>query len=375
MQKQRTLCKILLLYAKVGGGHESLAWGLKERLEQAFPNKLHIELIDPIAAVFNPAYQISTLINPKLYNFFYIYAQKSLSQKIFRKITSLIHDSKLQGIIEKSNPDLILSTHYFFSKEAKDAVAKYKKTVPVVLYNPDPYSPSHLWLRNVDLLLSYDLAHIQQADRFQIIPIGMPIRQAFYEQYNRQSVQQKLGLDPQKFTILFGGSGSGMDSLERIANGIADFPYDFQAIFACGRNVILEKALKIAFKKRPNIKVFGFITATQIAKLMQASDLFVGKAGPNVMCETIVSRLPMIATPPILGQEKGNRNFIQENNIGFLSNNSSQTLTLLRKILDTPHILDEQRKNIEKARKNLLVTEKKGFPQFIHWMKDNVEHL
>jgi len=372
--------RILILYAKVGGGHESLAWGIKERLEQAFPDKLKIELIDPIAAVFNPAYQISTMLTPDIYNLFYRYfLQKQYSKKIVKKINQLLHQSKLKDILEKFKPHMIISTHYLFSSEVKTIIAKQGDHIPVVEYIADPYAPQLFSFTGIDLFLSFDLKHLQtlkkqgiNIDYKKIIPIGMPLRMEFYKTYNRNTVQKEIGFNPKKYTILFGGSGSGMDNLERIASGISELPYDFQAIFVCGRNIILKKALNIAFAKRKDIKVFGFIPSIQVARLMQASDVFVGKAGPNVLCETTMSLLPIIATPPILGQEKGNRNFIQKANIGLLSTTSSQTLQLLKKILQNPTLLDIQRKNLKQSRRDILLMEKKGFPKFIQWMEKNI---
>lgn len=368
--------RVLIFYSKVGGGHESLAFGLKERLEKRFPNKLTIHLIDPLTSVIGPAYQFSVFMN--FYDLFYKFTQKTLTQRLINRINFLLHEAKVKTILTRYKPDLILSTHFLFSGEVKEVIWNQGLHTPVVVYIADPFSSHPVWFTGaVDLFLSFDLLHLPNLASFgvsleRIIPIGMPVRQAFYKHFDRAKTLERLDLSPAKFTVLFGGSGLGMDRLERLAKPIHDLNLPIQGIFLCGRNKLLKKALSLLFADQPNMKILGYIEDASMAEIMQSADLFVGKAGPNIMFECILSNLPLIATPPILGQEKGNREFIRKQKIGFLSESTNRTITTLKHVVKHPQLIDTERNTIRRIRENLIKEELKGFKTFSQWIEEKV---
>lgn len=370
--------RILILYAKAGGGHESIALALKEKLEAVYGKKVTITLADPLTPFFDHTYHLSTLFSAKFYNAFYKFTAKPLPRQLIQTINTYFHKEKLIEIITKYNPDLILSTYFLFSGEAKAVLAEMGRNIPVVVYIADPFTSHPVWFsRRVDLFLSFDREHLPNLRSFsisekQVISIGLPIRNAFFSTYNRTQTLTSLGFDPKKLTIIFGGSGSGMDYLERIAHSLLRLKPTFQAIFLTGRNTILEKALTLLFANHPNFSVFGLLPPQEMARLMQVSDLFVGKAGPNALFEAVLCGLPLIATPPILEQEIGNRQFIKTRGIGYLSKNSLQTITWIKFLLKNRSRLDALKKNVAVVRRELISREKRGFPKFISWINSTL---
>lgn len=371
--------KVLIFYTKVGGGHESIAQSLKEHLEEYFERKVEVVMIDPIGSIMESTYYLSTVASSKIYSLFFKISQKSLPMTILKKINEFMNIDKLRNLVEEHDPDLVISTHFSFAQEVKMATKNFNKNIPVVLYIADPFTMHPVWFKNnVDLYLSYDIEHIKTLNlppHFfeRLIPIGMPIRRAFYEKYNKDKTLSMEGLDPYKTTIFFGGSGSGMDRIERLVQPFLDSFHDCQALFFCGRNELLEKALKILIKKHPNVRVYGYTPSESLAAFMQASDLFVGKVGPNIMFESVLSGLPLIATPPVLDQEKGNRDFIEREGLGFLTNNTEQTLAILEKVLKSPDLLAKSKENMQRARNMLLSIEEEGYPRFFAWIEKTFE--
>ncbi len=368
--------RILIFYAEVGGGHESLAEGLKERLEELFPHQTSIRLIDPLTSIARPAYQLSVLVSPKFYDLFYRLSQRTLTKRLISRINYFVHEEKIKHILEAHQPDLILSTHFFFSSEVKEVILKNGLQIPVVVYIADPLSPHPAWFSSkTDLNLTFDRSYLPDLTPYgiadsRVIAIGIPVQKSFYATYNREKIRKKLGLDPYKFTILFGGSGLGMDHLERLAKPVCDLDGDFQCIFLCGKNTILFKTLKLLLHDRKNMKCFRYLHNEEVAQIMQSADLFVGKAGPNVMFECIFSNLPQIVTPPMLNQERGNREFIKKNSLGLLSVNTQQTVGYLKKFLSHPTTLTTYRKKSEDMRKKLIKIEQKGLKEFAEWIKN-----
>lgn len=373
----RKKLRILILYAKVGGGHESITHGLKERFEEYFNSSVEVILADPTPRSIKLTYQLSATLAPSLYNFmmFNAVAKKPAIMKLLREFQSSMHEEKLLKLIHQADPDLILSTYFLFSEEVKVLLRREGKTIPLVVYIADPFTPHPIWLaRDVDLFLSFDKKHLPRGKKLpsidnKVIPIGMPIRKDFYKIYNKRKTLTSLHFNSDKMTILFGGSGLGIDHLERIAADFRELKLDVQALFLCGRNRVLQRGLRMLFHNNKSVRVFGHLTSEEVASFMQASDLFIGKVGPNVMFETVLSGLVPIATPPMLSQEKGNRKFIEGTKIGFLTESTAETLKLIKKIVYDPSLLEKPRKRIHEERKSLIQKENSGFPQFVKWVQ------
>jgi processive 1,2-diacylglycerol beta-glucosyltransferase len=368
--------KVLILYTKVGGGHESIAYGLSERLQEYFSGRIEVMLEDPTNNSTDLAYQLSTAVSPDLFNQLSKLVFNPSVTKLWRGLQSFIHEEKLAETIRTTNPDLIISTYFLLTEEVKKVLRDEGKSIPLVVYIADPFTPHPIWLvREVDLYISFDREHLPQTKKFPnisdtVIPIGMPIRKAFYKKYDRSKTLSSIHLDPEKFTIFFGGSGSGMDQLERIAQRYKEeLSSGSQALFFTGRNGVLKQALKLLFRNCRNVHIFGYLEAEEVAAFMQASDVFVGKVGPNAMFETVLSGVVPIATPPILEQEKGNRSFIEKEKIGFLTKNTSETINLLKKFMTHRDILQEYQTRMKNVRENLLKKESNEFPKFITWVE------
>jgi len=285
------------------------------------------------------------------------------------------YDDSLKKVISESKPDFVISTHFMFSQKAKQILTELHMPTPVVVYIADPFTIHPVWItENADLYLCYDVSYLSDEfsylkEQNKVLSVGMPVRAEFYEKYDREATRKRLKLDQKAFTIYFGGSGYGMDNLERLIRPFMELEHSScQAIFICGRNKILEKALRMLAKDKDNIRIFGYLEAADVAAYMQASDLFVGKVGPNVMFETILSYLPEVATPPILAQERGNRVFIDREGIGFLSNNPTQTMNIIRRVVQNPTLLKIKKDRIKEVSEDVRKREKEGMEAFFEWM-------
>src|SRR5262249_38248921 len=133
---------------------------------------------------------------------------------------------------------------------------------------------------------------------------GIPIGSAFSRRRSRAALRRRLDLSQNRPVVLVmsgaAGGGSITDSGKRIlARG------DVQVLAACGRN---EKARRSLNAMRPprgsRLVVYGFVE--DIASLMAAADLFVGKSGGLTTAECLAMRLPMVVFDPIPGQEERN---------------------------------------------------------------------
>ena len=83
---------------------------------------------------------------------------------------------------------------------------------------------------------------------------------------------------------------------------------------------------------------------------MAVSDLVVGKAGPNLIFETVAAKKPFMAVCHIAGQEDGNLSLIKKKKLGLVEENPVRAIRLLKKIINKPQILNRFEKFIKKER-------------------------
>ena len=96
----------------------------------------------------------------------------------------------------------------------------------------------------------------------------------------------------------------------------------------------------------PHIKPFIFLQTDNIAPLVHASDLVVGKAGPNIMFESFMAKKPFLATYHIKGQENGNIDYLKSAELGFVEENPPKTARLIELILSNKKILNYTKSGI-----------------------------
>ena len=98
-----------------------------------------------------------------------------------------------------------------------------------------------------------------------------------------------------------------------------------------------------------------------MAELMAQADLIVGKAGPNLLLESVALKIPFLAVGYSPEQEKGNLELIKKQKIGFVEPNPKKAAQLILSLAQNPSRLDRLQPNIRRlanhhhpALKNIL---------------------
>ena len=81
--------------------------------------------------------------------------------------------------------------------------------------------------------------------------------------------------------------------------------------------------------------------------LMFASDIVVGKAGPNFMFECLALERPILANGCLPGQEEGNLEFITKSKVGWTEEDPKKAALLAIKLLNDPKLIEEKKRNIK----------------------------
>jgi UDP-N-acetylglucosamine:LPS N-acetylglucosamine transferase len=382
--------KILFLEASGGGGHISITTAIIQALKK-HPH-ITTERIDVMPPIAHKFYQLASR---QFVNTFLVLYKATNNQKgeIFAsKINSIISKKKLARVILDSNADLIFSNYSLAINDVPQILKEANKSVPFIVFVPDPFTAHNIYFSPeatstlVSTLTSYQAALNKGIPASKLKITGHPIREEFTSKpANIKAHRKKIGLDPDKFTILFGGSGHGAEKTLEILIHLGASPNkdltrhlirkanlsyktyyniflkifknqyktmpEFQAICVCGDNTELKKALEM-LEFPDYIKPYIHLNSKNIASLIHASDMVVGKAGPNIIFETILAGKPFLATYHIKGQEDGNIDFIKSTQTGFVEENPHNMAKLIETILTNKELLDYTKPGINHIAKD-----------------------
>lgn len=332
MDKQHN---ILILTSKTGGGHVSLAEALRDRLAGDYT----IELVDPQPGFIQWHYRVVSRYALWLWASEFQLVDTPLRSRLLHSIYTLILQKKLKNLLEQVRPDLIITTYPFLSYEVKQILKQTGIHIPLVMLFSDPASVHCAWL--TEQRAAATLAPTQETykqalsvgfDPAKLHLVGWLVREQFYraDPAYRNAMLTRLGLDPQRFTVFLQGGGEGAAKFGRTVERVLAISQQLQVILATGTN----EALLHRFQGVKNLYALPF--TKEIAPFIAASDVVMGKAGPNTLFESVTLGKPFIATAYIPGQEKGNLEFIRRHKLGWVALKAEEQQNLLTRLIADP---------------------------------------
>lgn len=202
--------------------------------------------------------------------------------------------------MEELRPDMVVSTHW-----ATNYYAKHIKPCPLtVVYCPDT-DVNPLFSYPSDMVLvptptGYADARKKHPIRFNegnIKRVPYAIRQGAFdvEGADKRETRIKLGLDPDKFTVMLAEGGYGIGKMEKICKLIIQKDLPVNLVPVCGKNEQLyKKFLEYRPKGSTTFHPVGY-EKENIFELMVCSDVFCGKAG-SMLSELTFFGIPQIVT-------------------------------------------------------------------------------
>ncbi len=324
--------KILILTARTGGGHVSLAESLRDRLKPAH----EVEVADPLPRFIVWHYTFVSRHALWMWAAEFKYAdtpQRAL--RAHRVMTSVVLKPLVRQI-KRSQPNLIISTYPFFSYEVLRACKRLRLALPFAMLFSDPNGVHSTWLteKGADATFAPTRETYEQAlavgfapDRLHLT--GWPVRQQFYRAADgRAETLTRLGLDPRRFTVFLQGGGEGAAKFARTAENT--LAAGAQVIMAAGTN----RQLLARFQGVPALHPLPF--TKEIAPFMAAADVVMGKAGPNTLFEAVTLGKPFIATAYIPGQEEANLEFIERHRLGWTALRPEAQRELIQSLVKEP---------------------------------------
>src|SRR6266536_477858 len=324
---------ILLLTSRTGGGHVSLAEALRDRLERDYT----LEIVDPQPRFFHLHYRLVSRYALWLWSAEFRLSDTSQKALFAHRLFTRLVAGELTRVIERVQPTMIITTYPFLTYEVMQVLTKINAHIPFVMLFSDPNGVHASWLteRRATAVLATTRETYEQARAAGFAPqrlysVGWPVRRQFSRAASetlRGEMLKRLGLNPARFTLFLQGGGQGAAQFGRTVERVLGISPDLQVILATGTN----RPLLTHFKSVRNLYALPF--TKEIAPFMAAADVIMGKAGPNILFESVTLGKPFIATAYIPGQEQANLEFIQRHQLGRVALDAEQQSALLLKLL------------------------------------------
>ncbi len=358
--------KCLILTTSMG--HESIAKAIQEiLLDHNFQVKLFKENFVEVGLQYQPIYQFFPKANKKYYQ---LGKSKSI-QKIMKKFYEEKKRKKLEKIIDEYSPNVVFST-YFLHNFALEEIKKKRDFIFFnVIANPRTTHPLEYAI-DADCNLVYDKVTLERAvtygvPREKLLEIGWFTKKEFFAIGNTKETESKKPKsrmetspsfsNPVKPTILVSAGSLGTSQIAKFLPVFFKHQNHFRFIFITGKNKALyeifkqyQKLCDITKKDHSQNEVIEY--TLEMPKYMAESDLIAGKAGPNLLFESVASKKPFLALTYIPGQEDENLDLIKEKDLGWVALKTKEADKILRTIHENPDEISHKAKKvgIERAR-------------------------
>ena len=355
------LKKVLLLSASAGAGHVRAAEAIEKAFAQAkdASNRevFHVDVLNYTNKLFRNLYSKAyiDLVNkmPEVPGWFYDKLDKPWKNERRRLALDKLNTRPFVKLLKEYRPDLIVCTHFLPAEIVSWLKAKERLATRQAIIVTD-FDVHAMWL--VHHYERYFVA-IDEARAYlealgippeKITVSGIPIDPVFALKKDRQEMQAKHGLAPDRTTILLSAGGFGVGSIDALVNSLLPLQHRAQVVAICGRNEELKKRLtKLAARMKPDatvlLKPFGY--TKEMDELMTASDLVLGKPGGLTTSEALAKGLVFVIVNPIPGQEERNSDHLLEGGVAIRCNNLPTLSYKLERLLNDPQRVESMKTN------------------------------
>lgn len=287
--------------------------------------------------------------------FYLVKTQKS--RQLLYKYFHQMKGEEIETVIRKYQPLLIVNTYFGYIPTLDLLRKKYEYRYINIISDPISINPFTL-SREADYNLAFDETAVKIGQEVgieakRIKTIGWLTRPQFYQRIGPQPVRRRLGFQKTITFLVCGGSegnGAVLNTLPSLL--FAHHPHKLQLIFISGTNKRLRQlikqanilAKKLGFQETKMVNL-GF--THKMADYMAISDLVIGKAGPNLLFESVARQKPFVAISHISGQESGNLDLIKKYKLGWVAEDPLSFNRLIKKLLKNPQLISQKKKDLQ----------------------------
>jgi UDP-N-acetylglucosamine:LPS N-acetylglucosamine transferase len=336
---------ILILTTHTGGGHLNLAQSLKSMLDTHY----HVAIVNPQSEAVDRRYASASRHFVKPLKWQFTLTDNTLGSFCLQQAVTLLDNGRILNVIQKIQPQLMITTHALLSYAVARATEKSRKRIPLVFQLTDLGRLHTSWFieKHADAYLAptneiFVQALKQGIAKGRLHLTGRPVRHQFLNvPVNvKEKTLVSLGFDPSIFTIFLQGGAKGSAGIDRTLETLLNMHIPLQIILAVGNNEAMASRY-VGIKK---VRVLAF-TET-IAPYMVSADVIAGKAGASFISESFMLEKPFIATACISGQETPNLQFIKRHNLGWVCLEAGAQKEVFASLVSNPGLITEKERNI-----------------------------
>ncbi len=351
--------KIFILHVRAGQGHKKAAEALYEEFQKRdLGQSKDIRLMDALDYtffLFGKGYAFFYFLLVKyaswMWGFLYLLTDVWLPYPplaFLRSLHNSLEAAKLERLLVRENPDLIVTTHFFPAEVASRLKRQGKIRSRVVVVVTD-FMVHRFWVNpGTDFYVGIleetkeALLHLEVPAE-KIFILGIPVASRFLMPVDREKIKAQLSLREGYLTVLITSGSFGSGPIQWAVDQINALHEKVQVIVVCGTNRGLYNSLK-SLKTSLILVVLGFVD--NMHELMEVADVLVSRSSGLTTCEALVKKLPMVILSKIPGQESYNAELLEKHKAAFDISGSQELGGLIRDLIKNPGKLDEVRKNM-----------------------------
>jgi len=267
---------------------------------------------------------------------------KFVHETVFHKQTHAVIEQ-----FRKLDPDLLVFTHYFTLYAGIEYRNKYKPSCKVVLYCPD--NNVHGWWDNrIDRLYTNNPLATRDALHYKfpkdkIVEAFYPTRKAVIDSNEtKMFYRDKFGIPEDKFAVVIADGAYAKAKTKKVTYALLKSNIPLTICTIAGKNEKLYLELeKQKNKTKPNITLIPFKFIPDAPQLYGACDLFITKAGPNAVLESV-----MMGTPVIIDyygtsiESATKRLFIDSKKCGYFLKSAKKIRQMVEHLATTPESIN-----------------------------------
>ncbi len=353
--------KALILSASAGAGHVRAAQALERAFEAtgAVREVQHVDALEFTNKVFRTLYS-KTYVEmvdraPEVLGWLYDVLDSPWEKERRRLAWDKLNTRPFVKMLERDQPDLIVCTHFLPAEMVSWMKAKHRLACPQAIVVTD-FDVHAMWLchhyEHYCVALDETREHMIRLGipPEKVSTTGIPIDPVFAETKDKIATRKRLGLAPDRTTILLSAGGFGVGPVEHIVTTLMDLGHPAQIVAICGRNAELktrmEKLTARASGKPGTLVPVGYTTAMD--DYMSAADVLVGKPGGLTTSEALAKGLVFVIVNPIPGQEERNSDHLLEEGAAIRCNNLPVLAFKLDRLLDDAPRLARMRESVRR---------------------------
>lgn len=381
-----------MTYLEAGMGHIISAEAIANALEKYYPDEVEVirtNILTDTGEQFLIEHEKFLIdeVKKSNQNPIHMFYLRVLKLSLFPRMTSLriaygtiFRREKMREIeiLKGFDPDLVVSTHFEPHHIAIEANRKkYGGRFLAALYNPDPNT--HGWYDNRgDLTAFNNLWAYREAMKMGFRPEAslltrFVIREKVYATpRDKALLRGRYGLPEDDFTVTLASSAYAGGHLTAFADRLLQIDRSFTLCIIAGNNEEVYQEFKRRGGMVGKIRLFVFRFLPDAHELYGASDLFITKAGPNAILDSVYMHTPVMTNYYASIIEQVTRDYyIGEQKVGVYLPDPDQAAEFLTACIDDPRKLEPYIENCKRFSRHHIGGEKEIADALVHLMREN----